>query len=207
VPRGALPDAARLAHARAATGWRRLALDPVRRAAWQPGGLALDLSAIAKGFGVDRVARRLEALGLDSHLVEVGGELRGGGVKPDGQPWWVRLEHPAPDADAPQTLLALHGLCVATSGDYRRWFDHDGQRYSHTIDPRDGRPIRHGLASVTVIHAECMQADAWSTALGVLGPQAGPTLADRLGLAARFVVRNGGGFDELASAAYERLLR
>jgi len=205
--RGPLPDAARLAHARAATGWRRLALDGPRGAAWQPGGLALDLSAIAKGFGVDQVARRLEALGLGSHLVEVGGELRGAGVKPDGQPWWVQLEHPASDAGAPQAMVALHGLSVATSGDYRRWFEHGGRRFSHTIDPRDGLPIRHGLASVTVIHAECMQADAWSTALGVLGPQAGPALADRLGLAARFVVRSGAGFDELASVAYDRLLQ
>ncbi len=201
-----LPHEADLARRRSLAGWRRLDLDPARRSLLQPGGLALDLSAIAKGFGVDLVTRRLGALGFESYLVEVGGELRGTGVKPDGQPWWVRLEHP--DAGAEETtLLALHGLSVATSGDYRRWFEHEGARYSHTIDPRDGLPIRHGLASVTVIHASCMLADAWSTALNVLGPAAGPALANRLGLAARFLVRRGAGFDERTSAAFDDLLR
>jgi thiamine biosynthesis lipoprotein len=179
----------------------------VRRALRQPGGLALDLSAIAKGFAVDLVARRLVAAGIESHLVEIGGELRGSGVKPDGQPWWVRLEHPDPDSAGGDTLLALHGLAVATSGDYRRWFEQDGTRYGHTIDPRDGRPIRHGLAAVTVIHPQCMLADAWSTALNVLGPDAGPALATRLGLAARFVVRHEGRFEERTSAAFDSLLQ
>ena len=204
-PRGDLPDDAALARARGVAGWRRLDLDPLRRSLLQPGSLALDLSAIAKGFGVDLVARRLAALGFKSHLVEVGGELRGTGVKPDGQPWWVRLEHP--DADAPTTLLALHGLSVATSGDYRRWFERDGTRYGHTLDPRDGRPIRHGLASVTVIHASCMLADAWSTALTVLGPDDGPALANRLRLAARFLVRRDTGLHERTSAAFDALAR
>ncbi len=201
-----MPGGAGLSEALGRTGWRRIDLDPVRRTVLQPGRLALDLSAIAKGFGVDLVARRLAALGMASHLVEVGGELRGSGVKPDGQPWWVQLEDPDPASPGRATVLALHGLSVATSGDYRRWFEHDGTRYSHTIDPRDGLPIRHGLASVTVIHASCMRADAWSTALGVLGPDAGPALANRLGLAARFVVRRGTHFEERTSAAFDRLL-
>jgi thiamine biosynthesis lipoprotein len=207
VARTGLPEAASLVRARAQCGWRRLDLDPARHCLLQPGRLALDLSAIAKGFGVDLVSRRLSALGFESHLVEVGGELRGSGVKPDGQPWWVQLEHPDPHScDAP-ALLALQGLSVATSGNYRRFFEHDGRRYSHTVDPRDGLPIHHGLASVTVIHAECMLADAWSTALGVLGPDAGPALADRLGLAARFIVRGGDAFEERASAAWQRFLQ
>jgi thiamine biosynthesis lipoprotein len=138
--------------------------------------------------------------------VEVGGELRGCGLKPDGQPWWVQLEEPDPASPGRGTVLALHGLSVATSGDYRRWFEHGGRRYSHTIDPRNGLPIRHGLACVTVVHASCMSADAWSTALGVLGPEAGPALANRLGLAARFVVRREAHFEERTSAAFDRLL-
>jgi thiamine biosynthesis lipoprotein len=207
APRRGRPAATALADARRRAGWRRLDIDPARRALLQPGGLALDLSAIAKGFGVDLVARRLDALGITDHLVEVGGELRGSGVKPDGQPWWVALEEPADDAGGARTLLALHGLSVATSGDYRRWFEHEGTRYSHTIDPRDGLPIRHGLASVTVIHADCMRADAWSTALNVLGPDAGLALANQLGLPARLLVRDGDGFAERRSAAFDALLR
>ncbi len=201
------PDAATLAQALRRRGWERLALDGPARRALQPGGLALDFSAIAKGYGVDRVATRLHALGFASHLVEVGGELRGTGIKPDGQPWWVQLEHPEPALAPADTLLALHGLSVATSGDYRRWYEHDGARLSHTIDPRDGLPIRHGVASVSVIHAQCMLADAWSTALGVLGAGQGLALANRLGLAALFVVRRDGGFEDVASAAFEALLQ
>ena len=108
---------------------------------------------------------------------------------------------------APETLIALQGLAVATSGDYRRWFEHDGRRYSHTIDPRTGWPIGHGLASVTVLHADCMAADALSTAINVLGPDAGLAFAERLGLAARLLVRVGAGFDERMSAAFAAMLR
>ncbi|KQQ33314.1 thiamine biosynthesis protein ApbE [Duganella sp. Leaf126] len=164
------------------------AADPQRRA-FQPGGIALDLSAVAKGYGVDRLAYYLKSQGHAHYVVEVGGELRGAGVKPDGQPWWVALEQVDSDNDEQQTVVALHGLAVATSGDYRRYFERDGVRYSHTIDPRSGMPVANGLASVTVIHAQCMAADAWSTALTVLGRKEGLALAERLGLAARFVER------------------
>ena len=160
----------------------------------QPGGVQLDLSAVAKGYGVDRLAFYLKSQGVQHYLVEVGGELRGAGLKPDGQPWWVVLEQ-VPGADgaeaADELVLALHGLSVATSGDYRRYFERDGRRYSHTIDPRNGVPIANDLASVTVVHPQCMAADAWSTALTVLGAEQGLRLAERLGLAARFVARSG----------------
>src|SRR5450830_1794199 len=146
-------------------GRRRLALDLPARRVRQPGGLLLDLSAVAKGYGVDRLARYLDGQGIRHYLVEVGGELRGAGSKPDGQPWWVMLEQvDGMTASHPQEmLLALHGLSVATSGDYRRFFqDEDGgARFSHTIDPRNGMPINNQLASVTVVHAECMQAADW----------------------------------------------
>jgi thiamine biosynthesis lipoprotein len=203
------PDAATIAHALQSRGWDRLQVDAAGRRALQPGGLSLDFSAIAKGYAVDRVATRLRALGVESHLVEVGGELRGTGIKPDGRPWWVQLERPEPATAAhdAETVIALHGLAIATSGDYRRWYEHDGARLSHTIDPRDGRPIAHGVASVTVIHPQCMLADAWSTALGVLGADQGLALANRLGLAALFLVRRDGGLAEHASAAFEELLQ
>jgi len=192
--------------ARARCGWWRLAQRGGEQLQ-QPGGLLLDLSAIAKGFGVDEVARLLAQRGFENHLVEVGGELRGAGVRPDGQPWWVDLHVPPEKTMAPlaPTRIALHGLSVATSGDYLRCFDDHGVRRSHTLDPRSGWPVSHGLASVSVLHAECMWADAWSTALTVLGPQQGLALATRLGLAALFVERRDAGLVETLSPAMAAL--
>ena len=193
----------------------RIELDPAQRRARQPGGVRLDFSAVAKGYAVDRLALYLEARGIYHYLVEVGGELRGAGTKPDGLPWWVALEQVGdlrtgagapPAAPLPEIALALHGLSVATSGDYRRYFHQDGQVYSHTIDPRSGAPVSNGLASVTVVHEACMAADAWSTALTVLGPEAGLALAERLGLAVRFVSRADGGFSEILSSAFLQML-
>ena len=186
----------------AALASRPVRLEREGRRALQPGGVQLDLSAVAKGYSVDRLAYFLKTQGYAHCLVEVGGELRGAGVKPDGQPWWVALEQVADNADsaAPQPdelVLALHGLSVATSGDYRRYFELDGQRYSHTIDPRSGMPIANDLASVTVVHPQCMAADAWSTALTVLGCERGLRLAEQQGLAVRLVARRrDGGFTE-----------
>ncbi|WP_310184361.1 FAD:protein FMN transferase [Duganella sp. 3397] len=183
------PGAIAAARADLAAARQHMVLEPApARRALQPGGIELDLSAVAKGYGVDRLAYYLKSQGIAHFVVEVGGELRGAGVKPDGQPWWVALEQVDPGSDD-QLVLALHGLAVATSGDYRRYFERDGVRYAHTIDPRSGMPIANGLASVTVIHAQCMAADAWSTALTVLGRVDGLALAERQGLAARFVER------------------
>lgn len=176
--------------------WRTLCFDEQRCRLYQPGGLLLDLSAIAKGYAVDRVLQRLSALGLQHLLVEVGGELRGQGLRPGGLPWWVDLESPplAPgQAALPVTRLALHGLSVATSGDYRRVYTCAGRQLPHSVDPRTGAPITHGLASVSVIHPSCMWADGWSTALTVLGLEQGFALACAQGLAALFVQRDADG--------------
>ncbi len=202
------PNDTQLQAARARCGWQRIKLDAGTRRVFQPGDAYIDLSAIAKGFGVDQVARRLLQLGIDSFLVEVGGELRGEGTRPDGQPWWVALEQPdaSVNGDAIDTVAALHAWSVATSGDYRRYFKTNGVRHSHTIDPRDGLPIRNGLASVTVLHRDCMVADAWSTALGVIGEEQGIALANRHALCALFVKRNGNGFREYLSAPLQALL-
>lgn len=189
----------------------RIELDPDGWRALQPGGVQLDLSAVAKGYSVDRLAYFLSHHGVRHFLVEVGGELRGAGMRPDGQPWWVELE-PLPDCGGPAQLpgmvLALHGLAVATSGDYRKFFMHEGRRYAHTIDPRTAMPVANGLASVTVVHPQCMAADAWSTALTVLGPEQGLAMAERQGLAARFVLRDGDGpaCTELISSAMRAML-
>lgn len=192
--------------------WQRIAIEEERRVASQPGGLLLDFSSIAKGFGVDRVAQCLDEQGIHHYLVDVGGELRGAGVKPDGQPWWVGIEQPVADGlpgnDAvDETVLALHGLSVASSGDYRRYVELGGRRYAHTLDPRTGYPIANGVASVTVIHPSCMQADALSTALTVLGIEEGLRFAEERKLAARFVVRGGHGMREHATAAWKEMLQ
>lgn len=187
---------------------QRLQLDRASRRALQPGGVQIDLSSVAKGYAVDLLARCLEAQGLHHYLVEIGGELRGAGTKADGQPWWVALEGvPGAGDGAAPTTVALHGLAIATSGDYRRYFEHGGRRASHTLDPRTGAPIRNDVASVTVLHAECMAADALSTALSVLGPEQGLALAERQNVAARFLLRHQGALREVVSTAYEELLQ
>jgi thiamine biosynthesis lipoprotein len=200
--RGAgLPTDLEIAAARARVGWRRLGLDAATGRLTQPGGVALDLSGIAKGYAVDRVAHLLEAAGIVSWLVEIGGELRGQGVKPDDTPWWVAIEQ------VPGLVVALHGLAVATSGDARRHFTQGGRIFGHTIDPRTGWPIADSLASVTVLHPRCMQADALATALAVLGPGAGMEHAARQGIAALFLLRDArGGLVERRSPAFEAML-
>ncbi len=208
--RSAPPSAEEIAAARTQVGWQRVRLDVTQRRLLQPGGVQLDLSAIAKGYGVDQLARALSAQGLHHYLVEVGGELRGQGCKPDGSPWWVQLEAPDEQTDHAPIVLALDGLAVASSGDYRRYFESDGRRYAHTIDPRDGWPLRHALASVSVVHASCMRADALSTALFVLGPELGLDYATQHGLAAHFMLRSAGEsgpiYEERWSPALEALL-
>lgn len=181
--------------------WRRLRLE--RDRLHQPGGVALNLSAIAKGYAVDAVAELLAAAGIANYLVEVGGELRGAGMKPDLQPWWVALESPAADSPLAPTRIALHGLAVATSGDYRRHYRHGARQLQHTLDPRRAAPVDHRLASVSVIHERCMEADAWATALMVRGPADGLALAERLGLRALLQWRDADGrWREAASRAF-----
>lgn len=198
------PSATAVGAAMADCGWQRVSLDADRRM-FQPGGLQLDLSSIAKGYAVDLVADYLHASGVDHFLVEVGGELRGAGMKADGQPWWVSLE--APVASTAPTIAALHGLSIATSGDYRRCFEHAGQRYAHTLDPRSGYPLATGVASVTVLHRECMQADAWSTAMTVMGVEAGLAHAEAHALAVHFVRHEDGEYREYMSSAFAGMLQ
>lgn len=205
----AIPDAASIARTRESCGWKRLLLNRNESRLYQPGGLHLDLSAIAKGFAVDKVAAAMTARGIRSFLVDIGGELRGWGIKPDATPWWVGLER-ACTLDGVmggvETKVALHGLSIATSGDSRRFISQDGRRLSHTIDPRSGYPVPDRLAAVTVLYPECMLADVWATALGVLGPEQGLELATRQGLAALFLLRDGGGIVERFSPALAAML-
>lgn len=207
--RGQLPEAASLQTQRSRCGWQRLQLEyrDGERVLLQPGGLEIDLSAIAKGYGVDAVLEMLLEEGLDCALVEVGGELRGHGRRPDGNPWRVLVE-PAPgDSDGePPMVLALDDCAVATSGDRWHAFEHGGRRYSHSIDPRTGSPVPDTLAAVTVVAADAVHADAWATALTVLGPEHGAALAERLGLAARFSPTPASGYAPRCTPAFNSRL-
>lgn len=183
LPADAPPTDAALAAALAASGWRRLDYSAGDRRLRQPGGLSLDLSGIAKGFAVDAVADLLAGLGIRHALVEIGGELVGRGVRPDGEPWWVDLEVP-PGCDTLAPLrIALHGLAVATSGDYRRG--------AHTLDPRTGRSTCNHVVSASVVHGDALGADAWATALTVMGPE-GIATAAAAGIAGRIVTLRDG---------------
>jgi len=200
-----LPSDEEIETTRAVSGWQKLRLHREAQAAIQIGGMKLDFSGIAKGHAVDRVSDRLSALGATSHLVEIGGELKGRGVKPDAQPWWVEIEAVA-GSPAPRTVAALVDLAMATSGDGRRAFTHEGRLYSHTLDGATGRPVDNGLAQVTVFDASAMRADALATALTVLGPIEGPEMAEALGLAAHFTERRPDGLIERMTPAFAAML-
>jgi len=181
------PDTHVAAH-RARVDWRRVRLDGDR--VLQPGGCSLDFSAIAKGYAIDRVLAALATAGVQHAMIEVGGELKAHGRRPDGRPWQVGVRWPG-HADGEGPVVALDGLAAATSGDDFRYFESGGRRYSHTLDPRTGSPVAHALSSVTVLHTDAIEADAWATALLVLGPDAGVARARANGLAALFVARDG----------------
>lgn len=149
----------------------------------------LDLSAVAKGYAVDRVSDFLEMNALPDYLVEVGGEIRVSGSNPEGMPWRVAIEQPQLLASV-NKIVDVTNISVATSGDYRNYFERDGVRYSHTIDPRTGKPIRHNLALVTVLNTSCAQADAWATAFSVLGAERSIELAEKLDVAMYMLVRD-----------------
>lgn len=168
--------------------------------------MQVDLSGIAKGFAVDALSDLLEERGVRSHLVEIGGELRARGSRPGGGPWRVAIERPVAGESGHQSVVALGDAAIATSGDYRNYLEKDGRRYSHTIDPRDGWPITHGLASVSVIAGSAMGGDALATAIMVMGPEEGYAFALREGLAVQLIVRSGDAFRVLRTRGFEALL-
>ena len=147
----------------------------------------VDLSAIAKGYGVDRMAEALRELGFKNFLVEVGGEVVAGGKGPGNRPWRVGLETPDGGMQDIESTVSL-GAALATSGNYRNFKMVDGKRIGHTLDPRTGKPVEHQTASVSVVSPSCMEADGWATALLVLGAEEGIPIANREGIAARFLV-------------------
>ena len=188
-PEAAAPDGIRTAMAasrRPAHDVLEINGEHVRKAA----PIALDLNGIAKGYGVDRLAEILRNQGISDGLVGIDGEMRAMGLRPDGEAWTIAVEAPDAERRTPHSILALQDAAVATSGDYRHWVEVQGRRLSHTMDPRRGAPLISSPASVTVVARTCAEADAWATALMVLGPDKGAALARRSGLDALFLLRD-----------------
>ena len=167
---------------------------------------AIDLSAIAKGYGVDAVARWLELHELNDYLVEVGGELRAHGKKPDGSLWRIAIETPAVDARQIYQVVKVNNMAVATSGNYRNYYEQDGVRYSHTLDPSTLKPVTHNLASVTVVDASAARADALATALMVMGDEQGVAWATRHQVPAYFIMKQDQGFVARSTAGFKDYL-
>ena len=188
-PEAAAPDGIRTAMAasrRPAHDVLEINGEHVRKAA----PIALDLNGIAKGYGVDRLAEILRNQGISDGLVGIDGEMRAMGLRPDGEAWTIAVEAPDAERRTPHSILALQDAAVATSGDYRHWVEVQGRRLSHTMDLRRGAPLIASPASITVVARSCAEADAWATALMVLGPVKGATLAKQSGLDALFLLRD-----------------
>lgn len=200
----ASPDPARIAilPAAFAPAAERIELDHAGRRMRKRAPVRLDLSGIAKGFGVDELGRALDRHGVENYLVSIDGEVRARGGKPDGTAWAVGIERPDRSTRGAAGVVALVDGAIATSGDYRHAVSLAGRTLSHTIDPATARPVENRLASVTVIAQECMQADAWATALLVMGESHGPAFAIRHRMDALFLLRTPDGIDELATGSF-----
>jgi thiamine biosynthesis lipoprotein len=199
------PGDAELAELRKHVGYDKLEFDPAGPSLRKTDpAIFIDLNAIAPGFAADLIARGLEARGIVDFMIEIGGEVRARGRNAGGEPWRVGIERPADGERSVQRVLALDGISLATSGDYRDFYIKNGVRISHTIDARSGLPVVHDLASVSVLHPECMWADAYATAIMALGPDDGFILAEILKLPALFILRKGADeFVERATPAFE----
>lgn len=201
------PAADQIARLREATGVSHLELDAaaltVRKT--RP-DVRCDFSALAPGYAADRLWARLSSQGVTDFLIDVGGELRARGQNDAGTAWQVAIERPQPGGRTVARTVPIVDLAIATSGDYRNYHEVDGERVTHILDPRTGQPIRHRLASVTVIDELAVRADGLSTALMVLGPDDGFALAERIGLAALFIERDdAGGFTQRATPRFDQL--
>jgi thiamine biosynthesis lipoprotein len=199
------PSDAEFEELRRHVGYDKLEFDPAAPSLRKTDpALIIDLNSIAPGFAADLIARGLEGRGILSYMVEIGGEVRARGHNADGELWRVGIEKPIEGERSVQRVVPLDGLALATSGDYRDYYEENGVRISHTLDARTGRPVAHNLASVSVLHPECMWADAYATAIVALGPQDGYLMAEILKLPALFITRQAdGSFSERASPAFE----
>ncbi|EDY86323.1 thiamin biosynthesis lipoprotein ApbE [gamma proteobacterium HTCC5015] len=197
------PSEEALEAARQHSGYQKLYIEGSQLCTRQV-GLYVDLSAIAKGYAVDAAAQYLLEQGVEHFLIEVGGELYAHGKKPSGEHWRIGIERPVVGERNvfEKAIVELDNQGIATSGGYRNFYEVDGVRYSHTIDPRTGEPIRHHLASVTVMAPSAMLSDGWATALMVLGPQNGLKLAQELDFPVFMLIKHEGDFEPRYNAAF-----
>jgi len=204
TPRNGIPSLTEIEQAITRKGMEKLLLDKSTRAIIRTEDVTLDLSAIAKGFAVDQLASLLEGEGQENFLVEIGGEVVTRGSRADGEYWQLGIENPVPGETGvfQEISIPLDKTAIAASGNYRNFFFHEGQRYSHTLNPVTGWPVNHNLLSVTVIAESAMLADAWATAFMVLGFEEGMKLANELQLAAYFITLGASGFQGLYSEAF-----
>ncbi len=194
----AAPGDEAIAMAKQRCGWEKLEVDvgsdPPKLRKTAP-DLELNVSALVEGYAVDDVVRRLREAGFPDFLLEVGGELYASGTRWDGQPWEVGVQQPGLDRREVAGSLPLTDRALATSGTYQQYFESGGQRYAHVLDARTGRPVAHDGVSVSVVHASCLTADAWATALLILGPEEGRKAAERLEIDALIIRASGNGHD------------
>lgn len=187
-------------------GWERLEFDSASGELTQPGDIYLDVAAVAKGHAVDRLADLLDARGVSSYLVSIGGDMRIRGRKADGEPWRVGIERPTAGSRDIHRVVAPRDIAMTSSGDYRNFFEYDGRRYAHIIDARTGYPVEHELASVSVLHERARKADGLATMLTVLGAEEARVFAEERDLAVFLIERTEDGYREWESPAFSEHL-
>ena len=194
---------------RARVGFQFLQISPSTQEIWKTRDIYVDLSAIAKGYAVDQLAEYLDQASVDNYFLEIGGELKIKGLKPGGESWVPAIEAPVEAVSQVYQIFYSRGdnIAIAGSGDYRNYFEEEGLRYSHEIDPRNGRPVTHELAAAYVIDESTARADALATTYMILGPDAAEDLASRQEQAVYFIYKSdGGGFEDYVSAEFNRYL-
>ena len=204
-----VPTQSQIDGERARVGFQFLQISPSTQEIWKTRDIYVDLSAIAKGYAVDQLAEYLDQAGIDNYFLEIGGELKIKGLKPGGESWVPAIEAPVEAVSQVYQIFYSRGdnIAIAGSGDYRNYFEEEGLRYSHEIDPRNGRPVTHELAAAYVIDESTARADALATTYMILGPDAAEDLASRQEQAVYFIYKSdGGGFEDYVSAEFNRYL-
>lgn len=200
-----IPNASQIREALNQTGYESLILNSAQQSLKKKHKqLHIDLSAIAKGFAVDKISDLLKEEGYSNHLVEIGGELKANGLNQSDKKWRIAIEQPDSSNTLSQQGIEISNRAVATSGDYRNYFVEKGIRRSHIIDPKTGYPIKHKLASVTVLHDSTMLADAYATALLVMGENKGKVFVEENNLDALMIIRNDNNFEFWSSTDFFR---